>query len=193
MKRLILMSLALAGLTFAQGPAPGPGQQGPRGPIVPAALKTYLALSDTQVQALIDLRKTQAEENKPILEQIRTKAEALREEMNKTSPDPAVVGKLMVEMKQLRESLKEGRGEVNPAAVAILTPEQQAKLKALSDALTLAPAANQAAGLGLIARPDPPAGLGPAGMPGMGAGMGAGMGGGVGPMGAGMGRRGARF
>lgn len=192
MKRTVLMAALLAGALFAQGPGTGRGfgpgfGPGPRGPMsgatgepgaraagVPAALKTYLSLTDDQAQKLVDARRASAEANRPILEQIREKSQVLREEMQKDAPDAAKVGQLMVDIKALRTKLQDGRGQVNSAALAVLTDAQKALLPGLDQALKLGPAARQAAALGLIAAPEPPAGN--ADGLGMGRGMGAGLG-----------------
>lgn len=182
MKRILLTTVLLAGTLMAQGPGFGPGPRAPRADApgvarVPDALKTYLNLTDDQVQKLVDARKSVAEANKPIFEQIREKSQALREEMQKDTPDAAKVGQLMVDIKALRTKLRDGRGDVNSAALAVLTDAQKALLPALDQALKLGPAARQAAALGLVAAPEPPEG----------AGLGAG-GFGAGPRGRGMAR-----
>lgn len=194
MLKTILATFALSGLLLAQGPGPGPRPGGQ--PPVPDALKTFLELTDAQVQQLVELRRSLPDTVKPFAEQIREKTQALREEMQKTNPDPAVVGKLMVETKAIREQIRAEREKLNDQAKALLTDAQKAKLAQLEAAQKLAPAIRQAIGFGLI---DGPAGAG-AGRGGRGPGMmapgGFGPGEGAGPMGPGMGfmgRRGARL
>lgn len=180
MKRLIVAALALALGAWAQGPrgggfgpggsagmgAPGgmggPGGMGMMGQGIaaasPDALKEYLALTDSQVTQLKDLRTKRFEAAKPIMEQIRTKSQELKTLLDGANPDPAKVGQLTVEIKQLREQVRNLRTSDQDAALAILTPEQKTKLKALEDALKLMPAAHQAVGLGLLEAPERPAG-----------------------------------
>lgn len=165
MRNLIVLTVALATTMLAQPPGP---RQGFGAGVPPAdrpaaqmtALKDYLGLTDSQVTALREARVKQAEANKPVLDQIRTKTEALRTEMQKANPDASVVGALQVEIKKLREQLRESRQGVSPDALAVLTPDQQTKLKALEEARKLFPAAAQAGAVGLIAAPEPPAGAG---------------------------------
>ncbi|MCL4794336.1 MAG: periplasmic heavy metal sensor [Bryobacteraceae bacterium] len=192
MLKTILATFALSGLLLAQGPGQGPRAGGQ--PPAPDALKTFLELTDAQVQQLVELRRSLPDTVKPFAEQIREKNQALREEMQKTNPDPAVVGKLMVEMKAIREQIHAEHAKLNDQAKALLTDAQKAKLAELEAAQKLAPAIRQAVGFGLID------GLTGAGRRGPGAGMmapgGFGPGEGAGPMGPGMGfmgRRGARF
>lgn len=185
MLKAAMMTLALAGLMLAQGPRPGAGQ-----PPSPDALKAYLGLSDTQVQQLIDLRRTPPAAVATLREQLQTKATALREEMQKTNPDPAKVGQLIVEMKAIREQIRAEHLKVNDQAKALLTAEQKTKLAALEAAQKLAPAIRQATGLGLLAPPEG-IGAGPGGRRGA-PGIGPGIGMGNGLMGGGRAARGFR-
>lgn len=194
MRRLILLTVAVATTLLAQPPARRPfaagnqtGQQAPRF----TALKDYLGLTDAQVTALADARKKQFDATQPAREQLRAKVDALRTEMRKDNPDGSVIGSLTVEIKKLREEMRTAHRAVSPAALAVLTPDQQAKLKALEEARKLFPAAAQAGAAGLIAAPEWPEGMGPGA--GFRRGMGRGMGMGMGPMGAGPGPRGPRF
>jgi len=165
MMRMTLTFCLTAATLLAQGPG-GPGVRRARAgqpgrqamaqavPRNPDALKETLGLSDTQVQQLRDLRKQQFEAARPSLEQAREKRQALAEAMRSENPDPAKVGQLMVEMKQLRQSMGGRRGELQSKAQAILTPEQQTKLQSLREAQRMMPAMRQAMALGLIAPPE---------------------------------------
>jgi Spy/CpxP family protein refolding chaperone len=195
MIKTIFATFALSGLLLAQGPGfgPRPGAQGQ--PPAPTALIEYLGLTEAQVTQLTDLRKSLPDVVKPIAEQIRTKNEALREEMQKTNPNPAIVGQLMVDMKALREQIRAEHVKLNDQAKAILTDAQKTKLAALEEAAKLLPAFRQAIGFGLLDAPEGP-GAGRRGGPGMmapgAAGQGPGMGMGMGMMG-GRGARGPRL
>ena len=123
------------------------------------ALTTYLGLSADQVTKLKDAMKARAEANRPVLEQIREKQQQIAEEMKKDNPNPSVVGQLMVEVKKLRDSIRDKVDDPNPAALAILTDAQKAKLKELEAVQKLVPAVHQAEITGLLARPEQPAGV----------------------------------
>lgn len=175
MKRLTVVLFMLAGTLLAQGPG-GPGFRrngvGPRmQQMQPAgnadALKQYLGLTDAQVQQLRDLRKQQAESQRPAMEQIRDKQQQLREAVRATNPDAALIGQLTVDIKKLTESMMANRTDLQAKAQALLTPDQKTKMAALEQAQKLMPAAGQATALGLLA---PPAGA--AGKMGMGPGAG---------------------
>lgn len=154
-KRVAIAGLVAGGLLVAQ-----PGGRGPRGPRGPrpdtAALKEALNLSDAQVQQIRDMTRQQMEGLKPLGDEMRDKSQALREEMKKDSPDQAKVGQLTVDLKTLRDQLKSKRTTRADGISALLTPEQRTKLKSLEEAARLAPAARQAAALGLIEPPPPP-------------------------------------
>lgn len=158
MIKTMFAALAFSGLLLAQGPGFGLGPGAAAGtPPAPTALKEFLGLTDTQVQQLIGLRKSLPDVMKPFAEQIREKQQALREEMQKTNPDPAKVGQLMVEVKQIREKMQAAREKLDDQAKALLTPAQKTKLAQLEAAQKLAPAIRQGVGLGLL---DGPAGEG---------------------------------
>lgn len=77
--------------------------------------------------------------------------------MQASNPDAAKVGQLTVELKQLREKALAERLGFSDKARAVLTADQQAKLKALEEAAKLGTAARQAAAVGLITPPLPAA------------------------------------
>ncbi len=167
MMRLTLTLCLVAGTLMAQGPGgPGPrrawaGQPGRQAMAANAdALKDALGLSDAQVQQLRDLRKQEFEAARPAMQQARDKRQALAEAMKSDNPDPAKIGQMMLEMKQLRQSMGSQRSDLQAKARAILTPDQQTKLQSLQDVQARVPALRQAMALGLIA---PPAGAGPGG------------------------------
>jgi Spy/CpxP family protein refolding chaperone len=121
-KKLTILSVALSGLLLAQPQAWG---------LRAGYLKRQLSLSDDQVKQLRDLRRQQAEQLKPQREQVQSAAEQLRTLMKGDNPDPTAVGRQMVELKRMRQSLTQARSSYNEKAKAILTPEQQTKLEQL--------------------------------------------------------------
>jgi Spy/CpxP family protein refolding chaperone len=139
---------------MAQGPGAMAQRQRARAAVNADALKQYLNLTDSQVEQLRTARKDLAQANKPVLDQIREKAQALRQEMKSDKPDSTKVGQLTVELKALREQIRTSRDGLGAKTRAILSPEQQAKLKNLEEAQKLAPAIRQAVALGLIDAPE---------------------------------------
>jgi len=152
-KTTILLAFALSiGTVLAQqGPPPGgPGW----GPSRLDALKTYLQLSDPQVQSITALQTSFRDTVRPIHDQIRTKEQELKQEMAKASPDSTVVAQLMVDIKNLRNQIKTTRTGQQPQLLALLTDAQKSSLANLQQALSLQQAAHQAAALGLIEAPQ---------------------------------------
>jgi Spy/CpxP family protein refolding chaperone len=168
--RKILISMALCGgLLLAQGPGGGRGpmprgygQQGAMGPMGAGMmgggveeLKGFLNLSDSQVDQLRTMRRDQIQSARPDAELMRSKAQELRTLMQSQSPDPAKVGALTLELKQLREKMAASRDALSDKAAGILNAEQKTKLKDLEAAAKLGPAVRQAIGIGLIDAPQP--------------------------------------
>lgn len=188
MKRMILAVCLVAGALLAQGPGegrrfgPAGAGMGPMGMNAQnaTALKDFLGLSDAQIQQLKDLRTQEMQSLKPTMQEIATKRKALADLMKTANPDPAQVGQLTVDIKNLHASMQSARTDLAAKSLAVLTPDQQAKLKTLQNAQKLMPAVMQATALGLLTPPEGadcpgcggPGGRGPAGMgPGGRAGM----------------------
>jgi Spy/CpxP family protein refolding chaperone len=178
-KAIVLAAALSAPALWAQ---PGPGPRGPRGAANLDALQQVLELSDQQVADLKTARQDLfTNELRPIMDQIHEKRQALREEMQRESPNAAIVGQLQVDIAELAGQIKEKRTAQAGQLRASLTDAQRAKLEELQKAAELLPAIQQARGLSLIDAPE--GGFGPG--PGFGAGMG------MGPM-RGFARRGLR-
>jgi Spy/CpxP family protein refolding chaperone len=164
MRKLMISMVLCSGLLLAQGPMGRRGGPGPSGVVAErqaagramagaGALKDYLGLTDAQMEQMRTLRREQAEQVRPDAQAIRAKAQELRKEMQSSAPDAAKVGQLTVELKQLREKAMAERSGFGDKVRAVLTADQQAKLQALEEAAKLAPAARQAAAMGLITPP----------------------------------------
>ena len=146
-----------------QGPPPGgPGWGAAR----LDALKTYLQLSDQQVQSIKALQTSFRDTVKPIHIRSGLKSRNCMQELAKASPDSAVVAQLMVDIKNLRSQIKTTRAGQQPQLLALLNDGQKSSLANLQQALSLQQAAHQAAALGLIDAPQGayPGGLGFGGM-----------------------------
>jgi len=117
------------------------------------ALKEYLGLTDAQVEQMRDLRRKEASGTQAQSAVVRAKALELRQLMRSESPDPAKVGALTIELKEMREEAAAARGGLSDQTKAVLTADQQAKLKQLEETVRLGPAARQAVALGLVDAP----------------------------------------
>ncbi len=151
-------TLGLATICMAQGPQRGfAGHGGPHGHGGDAqieALKSYLGLSDTQVASLRQARTDAFDQAKPNMKDAAQKARDLRAEMNKANPDPNTVGRLMTEMKQMREQGRSTQTQVRDKSISVLTEPQKAKLKALEEAAALQDAVREARMSGLLNAPE---------------------------------------
>lgn len=118
-------------------------------------LKTYLNLSDTQLQSLETIQTNKNQAQQAIFQQINTKQQQLNALLNANSSDATQIGQLTIDINNLRKQLPLPLEPYHSQAVAVLTPDQQSKLAALTTALQLGSAASQAVILSLIA-PLPP-------------------------------------
>jgi len=121
----------------------GPGQRmshAARSPQQQAAalesLRTYLGLSEAQVLELQDLSTQNRAAMKATSDRIRENQATLHTMMNSGAPaDEAKTGRLVLESSSLRAQIEASRRELAQKAMAILTPDQQQKLAALTSTL----------------------------------------------------------
>lgn len=147
---LLAFVLSIGTVLGQQGPpSDGPGWGGAH----LDALKTFLQLSDQQVQSITALQTSFRDAVRPIHQQIMSKNQELKQEMAKAAPDSAVVAQLMVDIKNLRNQIKTARDGQQPQLLALLNDAQKGSLANLQQALSLQQAAHQAAALGLIDAP----------------------------------------
>jgi len=147
LKTQIMIVMATAASLLAQRPGP------PREPSLDA-LKTYLNLTDSQVQGLQQIQQQERQANRTTMQTIRQNQANLDSLMKNGAADPAAVGKLMVENQTLQSSMSKTHESFSAQAANTLTVDQKAKLKTLQDALALMPAIHQAMGAGLLAPPQ---------------------------------------
>ena len=151
-------------------------QEGPRGARASSGdpplteIKAYLALSDTQVTQLNDLRKQFREAVVPLATQVADKRKNLADLRRANSPDTTTIGQLKRDLLSTRTQMQDLATQYGNNARNVLNADQQAKLQALEEAARLLPTIRQAQAVNLI----PGAGffgrMGAFG-PGMGAGM----------------------
>ena len=146
MKTRIMIMMATAASLLAQRPGPRPEPS-------LDALKTYLNLTDSQVQGLQQIRQQEWQANRTTMQTIRQN-QANLDSMLKSGADAATTGKLLVEIQALRTSMSKTHESFSAQAANTLTVDQKAKLKNLQDAMALMPAIHQASALGLLAPPQ---------------------------------------
>lgn len=162
--RIAMLTIALAATLAAQGPGRGGFGFGPGGAPGIDQVKSYLGLTDAQVQSLQQLQQQQREATRATHEEIGTKSRALHEAIAGGSADAASLGRQLLEIEALRKKIEQSLTTYRAQAAATLTADQKTKLTALDTAAKLQPTIGQAASLGLLAPPARPAGaFGPGG------------------------------
>ena len=130
------------------------------------ALKTYLSLTDSQVTGFQAIRQTAQTSAQPLIQQLRTKQEALRAALNASPIVPATVSSLQADIATLETQLKKIQTDASAQMQALLGADQKAKLAILTAAAALRDEIEGAALVGLIDGPGGPGGLGGRGGPG---------------------------
>jgi Spy/CpxP family protein refolding chaperone len=148
----MLSVILIAGTIFAQQ-GPRRGAAGERA-LTLQGLKDYLKLSDDQIASLKTVETQMREALKPLVQNMRTKTRALREESWKSTPNADVVAQLKEEIAGLRDQLQTQRSSFQNQLQAILNADQLASLANLEQALRLFPVARAAAAIDLIDSPE---------------------------------------
>jgi len=144
MKTLLMTGLLGASLILAQGP-PGP----PPSDLV----KSYLALTDAQIQSLTQIRQQGASSRMSAMQEIRTKQQALHEALVKGGASATTLGQFLLDIQALQKKISDLDGSDRQLALNVLNDAQKTKVTALQSAADLAPTIGQAAALGLLDRP----------------------------------------
>lgn len=126
-----------------------------------AEIKTYLSLTDQQLTALQEVQRSRQQADEAIYKQINDKQVQLSQLLNANSTDALAIGRLMVEINNLRRQVPTNQGPYRENAVKVLTPPQVAKLPALVQALQLSRPAWEATSLNLIDDPNNSGGVTP--------------------------------
>src|SRR5215831_230039 len=118
-------------------------------------LKAFLNLTDAQVQSLIQIQTNRTAAQQAIYKQINDKQTQLNQLLSQGTSDVLTVGQLELDINNLRKQLPLPNSTFRTSALAVLTPDQTAKLPDLVRALQLQQPAWQAITLDLIDAPAP--------------------------------------
>lgn len=142
--------LLVAAAVFAQqGPPAGMPH---RGMVQTDLIKSFLNLSDQQLQDLTGIETSFRQAARPLMQQMREKGQTMRQTLQQ---DPkADISQLQADLANLRTQIKDLHAEYQAQAQRVLTEEQKTSLATLQKALELMPAAHQAMGLNLLERPE---------------------------------------
>ena len=147
---LIALSLTAAAQT-PPPPGPPPGPQGPD-------LRVFLQLTQEQMDQIHRAQPALMEQINPLA---RTRGElqrSLDQEMQSGTPNPAVLGELMLKIRAVEKEIDTVRREHRARLGVMLTADQLSRLDPLRGANMLQNAAHQAISLNLIGpneRPGP--------------------------------------
>src|SRR5258706_5791055 len=90
-----------------------------------AIVAHVLSLSDEQVHALVDFLQARGEAIRPAAEQLQTRQQALGHELQSSSPDPATVGRLVLEIRTIEGQIQQALAEANTKLDDILSADQR--------------------------------------------------------------------
>jgi len=119
------------------------------------ALKTYLNLTDSQLQSLENVQNSRNQAVQAIYSQISQKYMTLNSLLSSGTGTAAQLGQLLLDIQALQKQLPTTDTPYKTQARNVLTADQTAKLPTLSQALQLQTTAWQAIGLLLIDSPTP--------------------------------------
>ena len=139
-----LLPLLAGAFLFAQDPSANPQ---------PPYLKVFLNLSDSQIQALVQLQQQKGQALQPVVQQTAQTQQKLQQILAEPNPDPATVGQLVIATASLRQQVQQIAGSFQQQASNLLQSDQRTKLPPLQLSLELQFAAQQAVSLGLLNAP----------------------------------------
>jgi hypothetical protein len=119
------------------------------------AVKAYLGLTDNQLSSLQDVMRSRHEAERAYFQQIAEKERALNALLENGSTDASQIGRLLIEINQMRRQGPGSSAAYRKSALGVLNQDQTAKLAALDTALKLNAAAHQAVSLNLLDYPTP--------------------------------------
>jgi len=88
-------------------------------------LQRTLSLSPSQVTSIRELARSRRDSLRTIHEQARPKFEQLMTLLKQPNPDPATVGKAVIELKAIHEQVRTKQAEMEKQLTSILNPTQQ--------------------------------------------------------------------
>jgi len=153
---LIVAGLAGGTLLWGQGPGAPPTD----------LVKSYLTLTDAQIQSLTQIRQQGASSRMSIMQDIHTKQQALHDALDKGGASAMTLGQYLLDIQALQKKISDLDTTDRQLALNVLNDAQKTKVAALQTAADLAPTIGQAQALGLLTRPANAAGA--PGGPGMG-------------------------
>jgi Spy/CpxP family protein refolding chaperone len=173
MKLAMVIPILAATVLLAQTPQQPAAGQGAQAGRAKEALKTALGLSDPQIEQLTALRKEERQALQPVRQEMQQAQKALRDATAAGTPDPAVIGKLTLQLRGLRQQVQQTNQTYRDRALGLLDDAQKTKVQSLQQAMQrvgrLRPAIAAATQLNLLEAPRKAAGAAPGAAAGAGA------------------------
>ena len=119
-------------------------------------LQTTLNLNPSQVTSIRQLAQSRRESLRSIREQSRPKFEQLMSMLRQPNPDPAAVGRTVIELKGIHEQARTKQADFDNQLSSILNPAQQ---KTVNDLRRQAPTFMALRSIGLLGTPEHPGGM----------------------------------
>jgi len=88
-------------------------------------LQRTLNLSGSQVSSIRQLAQSRREAFRPIREQARPKVEQLMTLLQQTNPDPAAVGRVVIDLKGIHQQARAKQNDFEKQLLSLLNPTQQ--------------------------------------------------------------------
>ena len=181
---LIRTALLISIVSLSLSAQPGPGRRGPRpsdgrpdarGPRI-SQLAEFLSLDQSQLDALGQIQQSFRRAVRDNMQAIAEKRRQASESLASDSPDATLIGQLLVQAKQMEESVRSREDEFIQQTQAVLNDSQRTKLSSLARMIPFQSEIREAQGLGLLpgedgehhfraGGPGGPGGRGPEGPP----------------------------
>ena len=158
--RTALLATVLAVALSAQF---GPGRRGPRpdgdrrqGPATPriGQLAEFLMLDQTQLETLAQIQRNYRQAIRDNMQAIAEKRRQATESLASDSPDATLIGQLLVQAKQMEDSVRSREDEFIQQTQAVLNDSQRTKLSSLNRMVPYQTEIREAQSLGLLAGED---------------------------------------
>lgn len=157
MKKTIALALIAGGLLVTVAAMAQKEPLPPKAPPEPVVLVVnFLGFSEAQAGQFVQLLEARGQAAKALAQQIGAKQKQLDNLLNGAAPDPAAIGKLLLEIRALSQQDGEILKNYHEKFVQMLTDEQKQKVGMVAQAAQLLPAVNAFIALQLVAPPFPP-------------------------------------
>ena len=117
-------------------------------PIV--AVAAILELNNDQIHALLTMIEARDAAIRPLAEELQRHQQALAQQLQSPSPDPATIGQLIIEMRAIESRIQQTVGDANKRLDDILSADQRTRLDQLRAAAGVCPVIPAFKAVGLL-------------------------------------------